>query len=290
MVLIGKFNTLKVVRKASFGYYLNGKTGKTKDDILLPKSNDEEDLLSVGDEVNAFIYKDSKDRIIATLKAPKATVESLAYLKVVSNTSFGSFIDIGLERDVLVPLSEQKYPLLPEKYYLFYIYLDKTNRIAATTDIDKYLLTITDTKPEQIEQKYTMGSEVTGIVYGFQTNGSAMIAVDNLYRGVILKNEYYINLYPGDELKLRIKNIYEDGKLSLTPRKTPKYERISLEESILNYLKNHNGFMPYNDKSSPEDIKRVFHESKNYFKNALGGLMKRNLITQDEKGTKLKKL
>ncbi|APM38372.1 CvfB family protein [Clostridium kluyveri] len=290
MVLIGKFNTLKIVRKASFGYYLDAETGKTKDDILLPKSNDEEDLLSVGDEVNAFIYKDSKDRLIATLKAPLATVENLAYLKVVSNTSFGSFIDIGLERDVLVPLSEQKYPLLPEKYYLFYIYLDKTNRIAATTDIDKYLLTITDTKPEQIEQKYTIGSEVTGIVYGFQTNDSAMIAVDNVYRGVILKNEYYMNLYPGDELKLRIKNIYEDGKLSLTPRKTPKYERISLEESILNYLKNHNGFMPYNDKSSPEDIKRVFHESKNYFKNALGGLMKRNLITQDEKGTKLKKL
>lgn len=284
MISIGKFNTLKIVRKSSFGYYLDAQTGKTKDDILLPKSNDTENLLSVGDEVNAFIYKDSKDRIIATLNTPKATVESIAYLKTASNTSFGSFIDIGLERDVLVPLSEQKYPLLPEKYYLFYIYLDKTNRIAATTDIDKHLTTIT----EEGTPKYVLGSEVTGIVYGFQTNESAMVAVDNIYKGIILKNEYYTNIYPGDNLTLRIKNIYEDGKMSLTPRKTPKYERISLEESILNYLKDHNGFMPYNDKSSPEDIKRVFHESKNYFKNALGGLMKRRLITQDEKGTTLK--
>ncbi|MFL0197542.1 S1 RNA-binding domain-containing protein [Clostridium sp. WILCCON 0269] len=288
MVHIGKFNPLKIVRKASFGYYLDGETGKTKDDILLPTKNTEENLLSIGDEVNAFIYKDSEDRIIATLKAPLAVVEDLAYLKVVSNTSFGSFIDIGLERDVLVPLSEQKYPLLPESYYLFYIYLDKTNRIAATTDIDKHLLTPDNDDEEQIENKYTLGTEVTGIVYGFQTNDSAMVAIDNLYRGVILKNEYYTDIYPGDELKLRIKNIYEDGKLGLTPRKTPKHERIALEEYILNYLKDHNGSMPYNDKSSPEDIRRVFHESKNYFKNALGGLMKRNLILQDENGTRLK--
>ncbi|ADK13760.1 MULTISPECIES: CvfB family protein [Clostridium] len=287
MILIGKFNKLKITREASFGYYLDAGTGRTKDDILLPKNDITEDTLSIGDEVNAFIYKDSKDRIISTLKKPKAEIGELAYLKVVANTSFGSFVDIGLERDVLVPLAEQKYKLTPEKYYLFYLYVDKTNRIAATTDIDRYLLTL-DVESNEKDEKYTLGSEVKGTIYGFQTNNSAMVAVDNLYRGVILNNEYFTDIYPGDELNLRIKKIYEDGKLGLTPRSVPKNERLSLEESILDYLENHNGFMPYNDKSSPEDIRNTFHESKNYFKNALGGLMKRHLILQDENGTRLK--
>lgn len=283
MILIGKFNKLKIVKKVSFGYYLDAQTGRTKDNILLPKSNVTEDTLSIGDEVNVFIYKDSKDRMISTLKKPKAEVGELAYLKVISNTSFGSFVDIGLERDVFVPLAEQKYKLIPEKSYLFYLYVDKTDRIAATTDIDRYLLTL-----DKDEEKYTPGSEVKGTIYGFQTNNSAMVAIDNLYRGIILKNEYFVDIYPGDELNLRIKKIYEDGKLGLTPRKAPKNERLSLEESILDYLKKHNGFMPYNDKSSPEDIRNTFHESKNYFKNALGGLMKKHLILQDKNGTKLK--
>ena len=282
MILIGKFNLLKIVRKTGFGYYLDAKTGKTSDDILLPNKNALENELSIGDEVNAFIYRDSKDRVIATLKSPAAVVGEIALLKVVSRVAFGYFVDIGLERDILAPISEQKYTLEVGKYYPFYIYLDKTSRIAATTDIGRYLLEVEDK-----DEKYHIGAEVRGIVYGFQTNNSAMVVVDKKYTGVILSNEYFTKLKIGDELNLRVKKIYEDGKLGLTPRKTPKYERLSLEDTILDYLKCHNGFMPYNDKSSPDDIKKVFHESKNYFKNALGGLMRRNLIYQDKNGTKL---
>ena len=282
MVSLGKFNLLKIARKTKFGYYLDAKTGRIRDDILLPNKNTLGKELSIGDELNAFIYKDSKDKIIATLKSPLAQVGEIALLKTVSQVSFGYFIGIGLERDVLVPISEQKYKLILGKCYPFYLYLDKTNRIAATTDIDRYLLEV-----EEENEKYNIGAEVKGIVYGFQTNNSAMVVIDKKYKGVILRNEYFTKLNIGDELNLRIKRIYEDGKLGLTPRKTPKYERLSLEDTILDYLKSHGGFMPYNDKSSPEDIKTTFHESKNYFKNALGGLMKRNLIFQDENGTKL---
>ncbi|CAB1239580.1 S1 RNA-binding domain-containing protein [Clostridium sp. MT-14] len=282
MVSLGKFNLLKIARKTKFGYYLDAKTGSIRDDILLPNKNTLGKELSIGDELNAFIYKDSKDKIIATLKSPLAQVGEIALLKTVSQVSFGYFIGIGLERDVLVPISEQKYKLILGKCYPFYLYLDKTNRIAATTDIDRYLLEV-----EEENEKYNIGAEVKGIVYGFQTNNSAMVVIDKKYKGVILRNEYFTKLNIGDELNLRIKRIYEDGKLGLTPRKTPKYERLSLEDTILDYLKSHGGFMPYNDKSSPEDIKTTFHESKNYFKNALGGLMKRNLIFQDENGTKL---
>ncbi|AJA48236.1 hypothetical protein CPAST_c21660 [Clostridium pasteurianum DSM 525 = ATCC 6013] len=279
MIEIGKFNKLEVVRQSSFGYFLNAQTDNTSDDILLPNNNCNDTKIDVGDIVEAFIYRDSKDRLIATLKKPYALAFELAYLKVVSVTKIGAFVDFGLERDLFVPLKEQNYSLIPGNKYLFYVYVDKTDRLAATTFIDEYL---------ENTEEYLVENDVEGIVYGFQTNGSAMIAVENKYRGVILKNEYFSKLTPGEILKLRVKKHFEDGKMSLTPRKPPKDERLALEETILEYLKDHNGFMPYNDKSSPEDIKSIFHQSKNYFKNALGGLMKQNLIFQDKDGTHLK--
>ena len=287
MINIGKFNTLKVARKTDFGYYLDAGTGSTRDDVLLPDNSTAGKELSVGDEVKAFIYRDSRDRIIATLNEPLAQVGDIAYLKAVSKTKVGIFVSLGLEKDVLVPFKEQQYNLEINKSYLFYIYVDKTGRIAGTTDIDRYLINM-DPEDETERDKYRIGDEVSGIVYGFQTNNSAMIAVDKTYRGVILNNEYFSELKEGDELNLRIIRIYEDGKLGLTSRKRPVDERLSLEEQILDYLKNNDGFMVLNDKSSPDDIRKVFNQSKNYFKNALGGLMKRGLIVQDEKGTRLK--
>lgn len=289
MLNIGEFNKLKVVRTADFGYYLDAGTRNTSDDVLLPNKSALGKNLSIGDEVNAFIYRDSKDRIIATLKEPLAKVGDVAYLKVEGKSKVGTFVNFGLERDILVPFKEQKYTLEEGKNYLFYIYLDKTGRIAASADIDRYLENIDVENAEEIEEKkYRVGDDVAGIVYGFQTNKSAMIAIDNKYRGVILHNEYFTDLREGDEIKLRIKKIYEDGKLGLTPRKRPVDERMELQEEILQYIKKHDGFMPFNDKSSPEEIKRVFKQSKNYFKNALGGLMKRGLVVQDEEGTRLK--
>ncbi|WP_123052893.1 S1-like domain-containing RNA-binding protein [Clostridium sp. JN-1] len=281
MIHIGKFNSLKIVRKASFGYYLDAGTGNTSDDILLPNGNVVDADIDVGDTVEIFLYRDSKDRLVATMKEPLAEVGDIAYLKVVSKTNIGAFVDFGLERDIFVPMKEQKYEIEKDNYYLFYIYLDKTNRIAATTDIDKYLENVED-------DSYDIGSEVVGIVYGFQTNHTIMVAIDKKYRGIILKNEIFVDVKEGYELKLRVKKVYEDGKLGLTPRKKAVDERKSLEDDILNYLKKHEGFMPYNDKSSPEDIRKVFKESKNYFKNALGGLMKQDIVIQDEKGTFLK--
>jgi uncharacterized protein len=279
LVNIGDYNKLKIARQADFGWFLDAGTGSTKDDILLPNGNALNQELNVGDEVEAFIYRDSKDRLVATLKKPLAKVGDLAYLKVVSTTKIGTFVSFGLEKDILVPMKEKLFGLHDNKYYLFYIYLDKTGRIAATTDVDRFLDT-TD--------KYKVGDTVKGTVYGFQTNRSAMIAVDNLYRGVILHNEYFTELSHGDILELSVNKIYEDGKLGLTPRKSAKTEVSSLQQTILDYLKAHDGSMRFNDKSSPEDIYKTFHISKNYFKQALGGLMKKKLIEQNENGTKLK--
>ncbi|ARC84107.1 S1 RNA binding domain protein [Clostridium argentinense CDC 2741] len=278
MIKIGEINKLKVVRIAEIGYYLDGKTNNTSDDILLPTKSALGNELQVEDEVEAFIYRDSKDRIIATMKNPLAQIGEIAYLEVVDNSKVGAFISIGLERDVLVPFKEIKYKLEVGKKYLFYLYLDKTNRLAATTNIDKYLH---DTN------SYNIGEEVEGTIYGFQTNGTAMIALENIYRGVILKNEYYNDLEAGEIIKVRVKRYYEEGQVGVTSRKSRLVEKEDLETVILDYLKKNNGAMKLNDKSSPEDIQSTFNTSKNAFKRALGGLMKRNLIIQDENGTKL---
>ncbi|MGH4118457.1 CvfB family protein [Clostridium sp.] len=278
MINIGDINSLKVVRRAEFGYYLDAETGNTSDDVLLPMKSTLGRGLNIGEEVEAFIYRDTSDRLISTLKKPLAKVGDLAYLKVVDITEIGSFVEIGLERDVLVPFKEENYKLETGKKYLFYIYLDKTGRIAATTFIDRYLY---DT------DSYDIDDEVEGTVYGIQTNGTVMMAIDDIYRAVILRNENYNNITPGERLKVRVKKYYEDGKMDVTTRKPRLEERDEVEDQILEYLKTCNGSMPYNDKSSPDDIKKTFKTSKNAFKRALGGLMKSGLIHQDEEGTKL---
>lgn len=278
MIKIGEFNTLKVKRKADFGYFLDGQTQNTKDDILLHNRFLKNKKFEIGEEVTVFIYKDSEGRSSATLDMPYAKVGDVALLKVVENTEIGTFIDLGLPKDILVPFKEKTFDLVPNQKYLFYIYLDKSSRIAATTNIDLHLST---------DHEYNVGDSVSGIVYGFQTNGSAMICVDNKYAGVILHNEYFTELNIGDELNLNVIKLYEDNKLGLTPRQGRKEELDTLESKIMSYLEGADGFMRFNDKSTPEEISTVFNSSKKNFKRALGVLMKKGLITQDEKGTYL---
>ncbi|CZR96316.1 MULTISPECIES: S1 RNA-binding domain-containing protein [unclassified Clostridioides] len=280
MINIGDFNKLTVKRKTEFGYFLDGQTNNTKDDILLHNRLIGKNEINIGDEVDVFIFKDSDDRTAATLIPPLAKVGDVAHLKVVDNTDIGTFIDMGLSKDILVPFKAKTYPLFRDEKYLFYIYLDKSKRIAATTDIDSYLST---------DHTYNVGDVVTGIVYGFQTNNSAMICVDNKYAGVILHNEYFTELKTGDVLEnLHVIKVYEDGKLGLSPRGNRKDELDTLENKILSYLEGSDGYMRFNDKSDPKDISILFNSSKKNFKRALGVLMKKGLIYQDEEGTYLK--
>ncbi len=277
MIKIGDYNNLCVKRKTDFGYFLDGKTDNSKDDILLHKKLANKNKLEIGDFVNAFIYIDSEGRKTATLIPPKAKVNEINYLKVVAHTKIGSFIDVGLQKDILVPFKAKTYDIEKGNRYLFYIYLDKTGRLAATTDIDPYLET---------NHNYKIGDTVSGIVYGFQTNNSANVCVDKKYVGVILHNEYFTKLKEGDILEeLKVIKIYEDGKLGLTPRKERKEELDNLEVSILSYLEGNDNFMRFNDKTSPEEIETVFNTSKKNFKRALGVLMKKDIIYQDENGT-----
>ena len=277
MINIGQFNKLKVKKKVDFGYYLEDKFG---DEVLLPNSNAKGSKVEVGESLEVFVYRDSKDRLISTLKRPLLTVGNIAYLEVVSQSEIGAFVNIGLERDLFIPLKEQAFKLNTEKKYLFYMYIDKRVRLAGTTKIHEYL-DIAE------EGKYKVDDEVKVIVYDTAENGTLKIAVDREYIGLILPNEHLEYIYPGEEISARIKRVYEDGILGITTRKKRLDAREELSEVILKYLRENGGYMPYNDKSSSEEIKREFNTSKNYFKMTLGGLMKKKLITQDKEGTRL---
>ncbi|TQQ84833.1 DNA-binding protein [Peptacetobacter hominis] len=281
MVNTGKLNRLEVKRKTEFGYFLDGQTGNSSDDILLHNKFIKEGTeINIGDEIEVFIFIDSKGRKAATMDRPLAQVGDIAYLKVVSNTDIGSFVDAGFPKDILVPFKEKKFPLFLDEKYLFYIYLDKSGRIAATTDIDLYLST---------DHEYKEGDTITGIVYGFQTNKTAMLCVDNKFAAVILNNEYYTELEIGQVMEnLKVIKIYEDGKLGLTPRADRKTEMDSVEYRILSYMEGNDGYMRFNDKSDPNDIRILFNSSKKNFKRALGVLMKKGIVYQDENGTYLK--
>ena len=253
---------------------------QSKESVLLPKSLCEGMGIEVGQDVTVFIYNDSKDRPVATFKKPLAKVGDVAYLKVVQQGDFGAFVDFGLDRDIFVPLKEQRYKLHTGKKYLFYIYLDKTGRLAATTEVEPYI-------DVAEEGTFKVGDEVTAMVFSKTPSGTLNVAIEANYRGLVLPNEYYNEVHPGYEMQLRVKRIYEDGVIGLTPRKTRLNERDELQEKIITYMRKNGGFMEFNDKSNPEDIRATFGTSKNYFKMALGGLMKAGKLAQDPEGSRL---
>lgn len=278
MIELGKINTLRVARSCEFGYYLDAQGKTTSEDILIPNGNIVGEI-EVEDEVDVFIYKDSMDRPVATMKPVLAQVGEPAYLEVVDKSGIGSFVGIGIERDVLVPFKEAAYDLEVGKKYLLCLYVDKTNRIAATTRVDKYLHDTTH---------YNIGEEIEGTVYGRHLNGNLLIALENTFRGIIMKSEYFGDIKMGDVIKVRVKKYFDDGKVEVTARKPRLDEMGEMEEVIMNYLKKNGGSMKFNDKTAPEDIKKYFKCSKNTFKRSLGALMKKGLIEQDITGTRLK--
>lgn len=275
MIKLGEYNELEVVKLKDFGTFVSD----GEQEVLIPRGSMRDVKVEIGEKINVFIYRDSEDRIIGTLKTPFSTVYNLAYLKVVDVSNIGAFADLGIGKDILIPLKEQKYKMEVDKSYLVYLYVDKTGRLAATTDIEDYI---------EYGNGFVTDQEVKGIVYEINENQTLKVAIDGKYKGLMLKNEYFDYISMGEEVTTRVRRIYEDGVLGLATRKRKLDERDVLVEKILNYIKDNGGSMPYNDKSSPDDIRKVFNTSKNYFKMSLGTLMKQGLIEQNSEGTILK--
>lgn len=274
MAEIGKFNRLMVAEKVDFGVYLDG---EQLGEILLPSRYVTPDC-KTGDSMDVFIYFDSEDRIVATTEHPYAEVGRFAFLKAVDVNAVGAFLDWGLKKDLLVPFREQKKRMEKGHSYVVFVYIDEeTELIAASSLWEKFLDHSLDALKEGQEVDLLIGDETE---LGFKA------IVNNAYLGLLYKNEVFKRLEPGEKTKGFIKKLRADGKIDLSLHK-PGYERIDeLSLKILDHLEKAGGFIAVTDKSPPEIIAALFGVSKKRYKQAIGALYKRRLITLDKSGIK----
>ena len=275
MAEIGKINHMYVVKEVDFGIYLDG---GDLGEILMPKRYVPEGT-KPEDMIDAFIYLDSEDRLVATTEKPLAMVEEFALLEVVSVTPIGAFMNWGLPKDLFVPFREQRQLMEEGKKYLVYVYLDiNSNRIAASSKIEHYL--------DNIPVDYDEDEEVDMIIVN-ETDLGYNAIIDNSHLGVIFKNEVFQPLNPGDRIQGFIKKLRIDGKIDLCLQKAG-YEKISsFANQIISQLEQHQGYLSLTDKSTPDEIYRLFKFSKKNFKAAIGALYKKRVIALEENGIRL---
>lgn len=269
MIKIGDYNTLRIERLVEFGAYLALPSDTDDKEILLPKRYLQPSM-KVGDMVKVFVYTDSEDRPVATTETPYATVGEFAFLQTVQVNRVGAFLDWGLQKNLLVPFKEQKVKMFPGGIYLVYIYLEQTTgRVVASAKTEKFL--------GNVFPEYEKGKKVQALVVGHTAIGYQVI-VDNLHRGMIYSNELYHPLDIGQQIEAYVKHVREDdGKIDITMTSPGTLGRIEkIGEKILKQLSE--GGLQVSDKSSPEDIKEVFHCSKKDFKKAVGSLYREHKI------------
>lgn len=272
---LGKINRLIVKKSVEFGVYLDSDAGE----ILLPKKY-VPDGASVGEPVDVFIYKDSEDRIIATTLVPRATVGEFAYLRVADVAKFGAFLEWGLEKDLLVPSSEQAKKMETGKSYVVRIFVDeKTGRITGSTKINRFL--------EYDEIPLAEGDTVDLMVYQFTDLGINVI-VNSRYSGMLYRNEVFQQLNVGDRLKGFVKRIREDKKIDVKLAKGGYSDVEDAKKTLLKKLKDSKGVLPLGDNSPPELIRDTLQMSKKTFKKAVGGLYRDGVIELKENGIRLK--
>ena len=281
MIKVGEYNNLKVIREVDFGLYLDdGAEG-----ILLPKRFVPANI-KIGDEVKVFLYHDGEDRLIATTQQPKGILGDIVKLRAVGVTEHGAFLDNGLMKDLFVPKSKQQQLMIPNGEYLVKIYLDEqTGRLAATERIEPFL------SNEELTVKEL---EVVDLIVYRRTDIGYVCIINNIHTGVLHHNEIYRNITAGDKFTGFIKKIYPEDKASdlryridLSIGK-PGYNRVEDEtEKIVRLLKENEGFLPYHDKSDPEEIYSFFGMSKKTFKMTTGNLYKQRKLSFEKDGIKL---
>ncbi len=223
-----------------------------------------------GTVLDVFVYVDSEERLTATTKRPRAVVGEFALLKVKEATTVGSFLDWGLEKDLLLPFGEQMEPVRRGDQVLVYVYLHSSGRIAASAKLEKFIKPVDDSLSE--------GAEVELLVYAC-TDLGAKVLINNSFGGLIFNTEFVVKPVCGERLRGYVKKIRDDGKVDVTLRKGGAQEAAKDREIILEALAAHNGFIPLTDKSTPEAIATLLRLSKKSFKKAVGGLYKEGAVT-----------
>ena len=280
---LGYTQTLVAVKKTDIGLFLtdidkkDDKNRALGDEVLLPKNQVTENM-RVGSEIEVFLYKDSEDRMIATRLVPYIKIGEIKKLKVKEVNKIGAFLDWGLPKDLLLPFKEQIYDIKSGDEILVTVYIDLSDRLCATMDLYSRL---------SLLPPYQKDDMVKGTVYQVHEQFGAYVAVDNKYSALVPKKELHRELKPGDEIEARVLEVKEDGKLDLSLRQKAYVQMDADSALILDKLKQAGGSLPYQDKSSADEIKEEFNLSKAAFKRAIGRLYKERVIVIEKDGIRL---
>ncbi|TAG10183.1 MAG: GntR family transcriptional regulator [Verrucomicrobia bacterium] len=275
MAMIGKRETLQIVRETRFGLFLAaGELGE----VLLPRKEVPVSW-AVGNFLNVFLYHDSEDRPVATLLTPKVMPGHFAKLRCVAVTGVGAFLDWGLAKDLLVPFREQKVRMELKKFYVVYVQIDEhTDRIVATTRLSRHL--------DQTPVSYQIGQLVDLIIFGKTALGYKAI-INGAHSGLLFADGVYQPLQLGESVQGYISALREDGKVDLTLHPPGRARVENLESRILAELEARGGFWAIGDHSSAEQIHDELGVSKRTFKQTLGAMLKKRSVSQTAKGIRL---
>ncbi|GHU40679.1 RNA-binding protein [Clostridia bacterium] len=268
MIQLGKIQTLNIAKVVDFGVYL-AENESDENKVLLPKKQVPQGA-DVGDTISVFIYKDSKDRLIATTATPKLVMGQTAALNVCAVQEIGAFLDWGLEKDLFLPYKEQLVKVREGDCVLVRLYIDKSSRLCASM---KELYAVLS-----LDSPYQTGDQVNGRFYEHSDNFGSFVAVDDTYSARLPKHEDTTGLRIGTVISARVTNVRPDGKLELSMREKAYLQMETDVEKILALLEERGGVFDFNDKASPE---RIFEEtklSKAAFKRGVGKLYKERKI------------
>ena len=274
MIELGKKQILTVVKKVDFGVYLADCTDNREDRVLLPAGQVPE-ACEINDSLEVFIYRDSEDRLIATVRQPLLELGKAALLTVKQVGKFGAFLDWGLEKDLLLPFKEQTARVQAGEQCMAALYIDKSSRLCATMKVYHYLRT---------DSPYKKDDTVEGVVYEISSNFGTFVAVDNCYSALIPGREPAEGIQVGDRIKARVTEVKEDGKLSLSLREKAYIQMNADAEKLMEMIEKAGGMLPFTDKAAPELIKSKTGMSKNEFKRAVGNLYKQRRIMLEKDG------
>ncbi|AYO15156.1 GntR family transcriptional regulator [Vibrio owensii] len=276
MIKIGQINSLEVTKTADFGVFLDGDDYGS---VMLPNKYVPEGT-NVGDHIDVFLYFDSESQLAATIDKPIAQVGEWGLMQVEGVSSTGAFVNWGIkEKDLLIPFSEQRARFTAGQNILVYVYTDKASgRIVGTTKFNKWL--------DKTPANYEVNEEVNLIIAERSQLGYKAI-VNGEHWGMIFPSDVFGKLFIGKKLKGYIKQIREDGKIDLALQKVGVAKMDDLSSKIVELLEKKGGFLPLNDKSSPEVIFDAFRTSKGTFKKTIGGLYKAGKIVIEKDGIRL---
>lgn len=277
MIELGKTQELILYKVNEHGGYL-GEADHPEQVVLLPGKQLPQGA-KTGDRISVFIYRDSSDRLIATVNKPAMELGQIARLQVVSVSKIGAFLDWGLEKDLFLPFKEQTAKLRKNDYCVVRLYIDKSDRLCASMKVYDMMIAPTP---------YKTGDQVKGVIYQISETLGALVAVDLRYHGLIPLKELFGEHHIGEEVEARVTKVREDGRLNLSIREKA-YRQMDIDsELVLNRLTERGGHLPFNDKAAPMVIEREFGLSKNAFKRAVGRLLKAGKIVISDSGIDLK--